>query len=60
VYSAEDARFAVEAVSSGGIPIFEIAMTVPGAIQVVSDRAKNYPELIVFEMIYFFLGQALH
>jgi 2-dehydro-3-deoxyphosphogluconate aldolase/(4S)-4-hydroxy-2-oxoglutarate aldolase len=45
--SAEDARFATEAVSHGGIPIVEITMTVPGAIEVISDLAKSSPELIV-------------
>jgi 2-dehydro-3-deoxyphosphogluconate aldolase/(4S)-4-hydroxy-2-oxoglutarate aldolase len=45
--SAEDARFATEAVSQGGIPIVEITMTVPGAIEVISDLARNSPELIV-------------
>ena len=45
--SAEDARFATEAVSNGGIPIVEITMTVPGAIEVISDLARNSPELIV-------------
>ena len=47
VPSAEDARFAAEAISQGGIPIVEIAMTVPGAVQVISDLAKNLPDLIV-------------
>src|SRR5712692_5647552 len=45
--SEEDARFATEAVSHGGIPIVEITMTVPGAIEVISDLARNSPELIV-------------
>src|SRR6267378_4699499 len=45
--SAEDARFATKAVSDGGIPIVEITMTVPGAIEVISDLARNSPELIV-------------
>jgi 2-dehydro-3-deoxyphosphogluconate aldolase/(4S)-4-hydroxy-2-oxoglutarate aldolase len=45
--SAEDARFATAAVSHGGIPIVEITMTVPGAIEVISDLARNSPELIV-------------
>ena len=31
--SAEDALFAAEAISSGGIPILEITMTVPGRHQ---------------------------
>ena len=45
--SAEDARFATEAVSHGGIPIVEITMTVPGAIEVISELAKHSPELIL-------------
>jgi 2-dehydro-3-deoxyphosphogluconate aldolase/(4S)-4-hydroxy-2-oxoglutarate aldolase len=45
--SAEDARFATEAISHGGIPIVEITMTVPRAIDVISDLARNSPELIV-------------
>lgn len=47
VYSAEDARFAAEAVSAGGIPIVEITMTVPGALHVISDLVKHAPEMIV-------------
>ena len=45
--SAEDARFATEAISHGGIPIVEITLTVPGAIEVISDLARNSPGLIV-------------
>jgi 2-dehydro-3-deoxyphosphogluconate aldolase/(4S)-4-hydroxy-2-oxoglutarate aldolase len=45
--SAEDARFATEAVSHGGIPIVEITMTVPGAIQLIADLARNSPDVIV-------------
>src|SRR5579863_10733430 len=47
VYSAEDARFAAEAVSTAGIPIVEITMTVPGALHVISDLVKHAPELVV-------------
>jgi len=45
--SAEDARFATEAVSHGGIPIVEITMTVPGAIELIADLARNSPDVIV-------------
>jgi 2-dehydro-3-deoxyphosphogluconate aldolase / (4S)-4-hydroxy-2-oxoglutarate aldolase len=45
--SAEDARFATQAVSHGGIPIVEITMTVPGAIDLISDLARNNPDVIV-------------
>ena len=47
VPSAEDARFAAETILQGGIPIAEIAMTVPGAVRVISDLVKNAPEMIV-------------
>jgi 2-dehydro-3-deoxyphosphogluconate aldolase/(4S)-4-hydroxy-2-oxoglutarate aldolase len=47
VYSAEDARFAAEAVSQAGIPIVEITMTVPGALHVISDLIQHAPEMIV-------------
>ena len=45
--SAEDGRFAAEAIAQGGIPIVEITMTVPKAIDVISDMARNSPNLIV-------------
>lgn len=41
------ARFAAEAVYRGGIPIAEITMTVPGAIEVISHLAKSLPDMIV-------------
>jgi 2-dehydro-3-deoxyphosphogluconate aldolase/(4S)-4-hydroxy-2-oxoglutarate aldolase len=39
--SAEEARMAAEAVCEGGIPIVEITMTVPGAIEVIRELAKH-------------------
>lgn len=45
--SAEDALFAAEAVSSGGIPIIEVTMTVPGALDVISELARSKPEITV-------------
>jgi 2-dehydro-3-deoxyphosphogluconate aldolase/(4S)-4-hydroxy-2-oxoglutarate aldolase len=47
VSSSEDARFAAEAVASGGIPILEITMTVPGACGLISDLIREHPGLIV-------------
>lgn len=44
--SAEDALFAVEAVASGGIPIVEVTITVPGALEVIENLAHNRPEVI--------------
>ena len=45
--SADEARFAAEAVWSGGIPIVEITMTVPGAVQVIAELVKTAPEMLV-------------
>ena len=56
--SAEDARFATQAVSHGGIPIVEITMTVPGAIEVIADLALHSPELIVGAGTLFDVGTA--
>jgi 2-dehydro-3-deoxyphosphogluconate aldolase/(4S)-4-hydroxy-2-oxoglutarate aldolase len=47
VSSVEDARFAAETLSEGGIPIAEIAMTTPGALELISDLAKSSPDMIV-------------
>jgi len=47
VSTAEDARFAAEAVSRGGIPIVEVAMTVPGALEVISSLIKDFPDMLV-------------
>jgi 2-dehydro-3-deoxyphosphogluconate aldolase / (4S)-4-hydroxy-2-oxoglutarate aldolase len=58
--SAEDARFATKAVSHGGIPIVEITMTVPGAVEVIADLARNNPELIVGAGTLFDLETARH
>ncbi len=45
--SPEDALFAAQAVASGGIPIVELTMTVPGAIEVIAHMVRKGPELIV-------------
>jgi len=46
--TAEEALFAAQAVSEGGIPIVEVTMTVPGAVAVISELAKrNNSSLIV-------------
>lgn len=39
--SSREACFAAEAVCKGGIPIVEITMTVPGAIEVIRELAKS-------------------
>src|SRR5271166_4528620 len=45
--SAEDARFAVEEIAHGGIPIIEVTMTVPGAIEVIRELGKNVSGVIL-------------
>ena len=47
VSSPQDALFAAQAVASGGIPIVEITMTVPGALEVISHLVENEPDLVV-------------
>jgi 2-dehydro-3-deoxyphosphogluconate aldolase / (4S)-4-hydroxy-2-oxoglutarate aldolase len=46
VHSAEDALFAAEAVASGGIPIVEVTITVPGALDVIHQLAVNRLDVI--------------
>src|SRR6267143_226406 len=41
--SAGEARVAADAVCQGGIPIVEITMTVPGAVEVIRELVKNCP-----------------
>jgi 2-dehydro-3-deoxyphosphogluconate aldolase / (4S)-4-hydroxy-2-oxoglutarate aldolase len=43
----EDALFAATTVNRAGIPIAEITVTVPGAMQVVSELRRAVPEMIV-------------
>jgi len=47
VSSPDDAHFAAEAVARGGIPIVEITMTVPGAIDVIAHLVKFHPKMLV-------------
>jgi 2-dehydro-3-deoxyphosphogluconate aldolase/(4S)-4-hydroxy-2-oxoglutarate aldolase len=47
VESAEAAIFAAENVAAGGIPIVEIAATIPNSDQVVRHLAHHFPALIV-------------
>src|SRR6266576_2188805 len=41
--SAWEARMSADAVCEGGIPIVEITMTVPGAVEVIRELAKSSP-----------------
>jgi 2-dehydro-3-deoxyphosphogluconate aldolase/(4S)-4-hydroxy-2-oxoglutarate aldolase len=47
VSEADLALFAAEAIYEAGIPIVEITMTVPGAIDLISQLTKKYPDFIV-------------
>jgi 2-dehydro-3-deoxyphosphogluconate aldolase/(4S)-4-hydroxy-2-oxoglutarate aldolase len=47
VATPEHARFAAEAVNRSGIPIAEITMTVPGALDVIAHLAHSLPEMVV-------------
>ena len=47
VSSGADAHFAAEAVTRGGIPIVEITLTVPGAVDLIGHLAKHNAKTVV-------------
>lgn len=47
VAATELALFAAETVYDAGIPVVEITMTVPGAVEVIAQLTRNYPEFVV-------------
>jgi 2-dehydro-3-deoxyphosphogluconate aldolase/(4S)-4-hydroxy-2-oxoglutarate aldolase len=47
VSSGDDAHFAAEAVTLGGIPIVEITMTISGAAELISHLVRSQPKVIV-------------
>src|SRR5579862_4954482 len=47
VSSGSDAHFAAEAVTHGGIPIVEISLAVPGALELISHLTRSNPKLVV-------------
>lgn len=47
VSTPEDAWFAAEAVSRGGIPIVELTMTVPKAAELIGHLLKKHPHMVV-------------
>jgi 2-dehydro-3-deoxyphosphogluconate aldolase/(4S)-4-hydroxy-2-oxoglutarate aldolase len=47
VASAELALFAAETVYDAGIPVAEITMTVPNAVDVIAQLTQNYPNFVV-------------
>src|SRR5271170_7406137 len=47
VSEAELALFAAETVNDAGIPIAEITMTIPGAVEVIARLTGRYPDMVV-------------
>jgi 2-dehydro-3-deoxyphosphogluconate aldolase / (4S)-4-hydroxy-2-oxoglutarate aldolase len=47
VSTAADALFAADAVTRGGIPIVEITMTVPGAVDLIARLVRDHPKMVV-------------
>ncbi len=47
VSSFEEAQFAAEAIALAGIPIVEITMTVPGAVELIAQLTRSHPDLVV-------------
>lgn len=45
--SNDDALFAAEAVSRGGLPIVELTMTVPKATELIAQLVKKHPHMVV-------------
>jgi len=45
--ASDDALFAVDAIAESGIPIAEVTMTVPGALEVIRKLARSNSELVV-------------
>jgi 2-dehydro-3-deoxyphosphogluconate aldolase/(4S)-4-hydroxy-2-oxoglutarate aldolase len=47
VSNAADVMFAAETITSAGIPILEITMTVPDAVHVIHDLTRSQPDIVV-------------
>jgi len=47
VSSADQALYAAKTLYEAGIPIAEITMTVPGAINVIGELAQKFPDMVV-------------
>jgi 2-dehydro-3-deoxyphosphogluconate aldolase/(4S)-4-hydroxy-2-oxoglutarate aldolase len=47
VDSAEQALYCAKTIYDAGIPVAEITMTVPGAINVIAELAQKYPDMVV-------------
>jgi len=47
VNSADQALYCAETLYDAGIPVVEITMTVPGAINVICELAQRFPDMVV-------------
>jgi len=47
VSSGSDAHFAAETVTRGGIPIVEISLAVPGAVELIAHLTRSNPKIVV-------------
>jgi 2-dehydro-3-deoxyphosphogluconate aldolase/(4S)-4-hydroxy-2-oxoglutarate aldolase len=47
VRSAEQALYSAETLYKCGIPVAEITMTVPGAVEVIRKLALSFPDMVV-------------
>jgi 2-dehydro-3-deoxyphosphogluconate aldolase / (4S)-4-hydroxy-2-oxoglutarate aldolase len=45
--SIDEARFAAEAIYRAGLPIAEIPLTVPGALELISALLRDFPDMVV-------------
>jgi 2-dehydro-3-deoxyphosphogluconate aldolase/(4S)-4-hydroxy-2-oxoglutarate aldolase len=45
--TADDARFAAETLAGAGIPVVEMTMTVPDALEIIADLSRLMPAVIV-------------
>lgn len=47
VTSADEAIYSAETIYEAGIPIAEITMTVPGAVEVIRQLSERFPDMVV-------------
>jgi len=45
--STDDARFAVETICEAGIPIAEITLTVPDAVELIAALVRDFPDAVI-------------
>src|SRR5580700_3845524 len=47
VSATDRALFALEAIHQAGIPVAEVTMTVPRALEVISEMTKRLPDMVI-------------